>query len=165
MQTRKKKKKEGVVDLNQAKLEEFEKARPSVAASQKVPSPKNTKETKNEGDASKMPTVNKKNEKIKPIGNVAKFKDKENSFFKHDENGRLLLTRRSLIYGAIGAGALIVAGSGVKMVTDTVNNTINSVNTLKVPKANVVPSDSFSQVENTFLNVSQEFTLPYGSLV
>ena len=95
----KKKNTQGIVDLNQARLEEYEKSRPSVAASQKVPSPKREKKPSERSAEKQMPTINEKNKKIKPIGNVSEIKNKKKPFFNRDENGKLLLTRRNVIYG------------------------------------------------------------------
>ena len=159
-----KNKKEGVVDLNQAKLQDFENARPKVPSSQKVPNPNNKNRNKNPGDADKMPTINKGNKKIKPIGNVKNFKDNASKIFNRDENGKILITRRTAIYGALGAGALLIGGAGVKFVSDSVNKAVNSVDTLQVPKTSVVSSDNFSEVPDNFLTVENEIQLPYGTL-
>lgn len=162
---KKKKKNEGVVDLNQARLEENEKGRPSVAAAQKVPSPQK-KHTPSETSAEKqMPTISEKNKKIKPIGNVSEFEEtKKKPLFNRDENGKLLLTRRNVIYGAIGAGGLLAVGAGVKLATDTISNVVNSVNTLSVPKKDVINSDNLTESDTKFLTVARDITLPYGSL-
>lgn len=160
----KKKKTEGIVDLNQARLEENEKSRPSVAASQKVPSPKREKTPSERSAEKQMPTINKENKRIKPIGNVSEFKNKKKPFFNRDENGKLLLTRRNLIYGAIGAGGLLAVGTGVKFATDTISNAVNSIDTLSVSKKDVINSDNLAESENKFLSVTQDIELPYGSL-
>lgn len=165
MQKPKRRKKEGIVDLNQAKLEENENPRPSVAASQKVPSPKNKKTQDNKGDAKNMPTVKKENRTIKPIGNVRDFKEKRKPIFDRDENGRILISRRTMIYGAIGAGAVLAGAAGIKVVSDTVDKTINSIDTLSVSKNNIVSVDDFAEIPDPFLHVANEVSLPYGSLV
>lgn len=165
MCARKKKMTEGVVDLNQARLDENKKSRPSVAAAQKVPSPKREKEPSEQSAEKQMPTINEKNKKIKPIGNVSEFKDaKEQPFFNRDENGKLLLTRRNVIYGAIGVGGLLAVGTGVKFATDTISNVVNSINTLSVSKKDVINSDDLTEVEAKFLAVERDIDLPYGSL-
>lgn len=155
---------EGIVDLNQAKLEANEKIRPKVSAAQKVPSPKTTNTQKNVGDADKMPSVKKENENLKPIGNVNNFKYNRPSFINRDENGKILLTRRTLIYGAIGAGALIAGATGIKVISDNVNKNSNAVDSLSVSKSNVISSDSFTEIQESFFSVENEVTLPYGSL-
>lgn len=160
-----KKPKLGEVDLNQARLDEQEKARPKVAPTQKVNPPRSKKEPSETSAEKQMPTISEKNKKIKPIGNVNKFEDlKKKQIFNRDENGKLLLTRRNVIYGAIGAGAIVTVGAGVKFATDTVSNMVNSVNTISVPKKNVVVSDDFADAGAPFLNVIREIQLPYGSL-
>lgn len=164
MCARKKKNTQGVVDLNQARLEENEKGRPSVAAAQKVPSPKKEKQPSEKSAEKQMPTINEKNKKIKPIGNVSDFKEKKKPFFNRDENGKLLLTRRNLIYGAIGAGGLLAVGTGLKVATDTISNVVNSIKTISVPKKDVVNSDNLAESEAKFLSVAREIELPYGSL-
>ena len=164
MCARKKKNTQGVVDLNQARLEENEKGRPSVAAAQKVPSPKKEKQPSEKSAEKQMPTINEKNKKIKPIGNVSDFKEKKKPFFNRDENGKLLLTRRNVIYGAIGAGGLLAVGTGLKVATDTISNVVNSIKTISVPKKDVVNSDNLAESEAKFLSVAREIELPYGSL-
>lgn len=165
MCARKKKISEGVVDLNQARLNEKEKGRPSVAAAKKVPSPKKEKQPSEQSAEKQMPTISEKNKKIKPIGNVTEFKDaKKKPFFNRDENGKLLLTRRNVIYGAIGAGGLLAVGTGIKFATDTISNAVNAVNTLSVPKKDVINSDNLTESEAKFLSVERDISLPYGTL-
>lgn len=165
MCARRKKQKLGEVDLNQARLDEQENARPKVAPTQKINTPKERKEPSETSAEKQMPTINERNKKIKPIGNVNKFDDvQKKQIFNRDENGKLLLTRRNVIYGAIGAGAIVGVGAGVKFATDTVSNIVNSVNTLSVPKKNVVVSDNLTDSGTPYLNVAREIELPYGSL-
>lgn len=165
MCARKKKKSEGVVDLNQARLDKQESARPKVAPVKKVPTPQHKKEPKENTAEKQMPSVSEKNKKITPIGNVNEFSGtKKKPFFNRDENGKLLLTRRNVIYGAIGAGAVLVAATGVKFATDTVSNIVNHVNTISVPKKDVVNSDNLLESENPFMTVARTIELPYGSL-
>lgn len=164
MRKAKKKTEAGIVDLNQARLEDNEISRPSVLPCQKVPSPKNTNTVTNTGDSKKMPTINKENKKIKPIGNIANFDKKKNKFIERDENGKVLITRRNVIFGAIGAGVIVAGAAGTKIVTDKVNNDFGTINTLEVPKTNVINSDTLTEIPNSNLEVVDEFTLPYGSL-
>lgn len=160
----KKNKGEGIVDLNQAKLQENEKGRPKVAANQKVPSPKNAKQSPNPEKSQKMPTINEKNKTIKPIGNVSDFNEKRKPIFDRDENGKILLNRRTVIYGSIGAGAVLLGGAGIKFITDSVNKGLNSVDALSVSKSKVLSSDDLKEDEQCWLNIKHEVSLPYGSL-
>ena len=61
MVARKKKQKLGEVDLNQARLDEQENARPKVAPTQKINTPKEKKEPKETSAEKQMPTINEKN--------------------------------------------------------------------------------------------------------
>lgn len=160
----------GVVKLNKAMPGVSEKKRPSVAGKNKVPTAsitnsdilsKSNKRNATQSSKSKnIPTINSVNNKPK-ANFVDDIKDK---FSQRDKNGKLLLTRRKLIFGAIGAGALIAGASGIKFASDKISSTINNIDTLNVPKNAVVASDSFTEVENKIFKIQNNTKLPYGSL-
>lgn len=155
-------KKQGVVNLNNARPGVNEHERPVVPPQKKVPNTRRQKD-QNKNSQQSMPTVNK-TETIKPIGNVTDFKDKSRKFIPRDKNGNLLISRRNLIFGAIGAGALVVAGTGIKFATDSIRKGGNAENTLTVSKSSVINSDTLNENPEGFLNIENEIILPYGTL-
>lgn len=84
------------------------------------------------------------------------------------EGKHTTMTRRQLIVGAAGIGALIAVGAGAQVAT-TAQETNNAIATLEVPENAVVSlSDegALSALEgDTPLALSGEYKLPYGSLV
>lgn len=88
----------------------------------------------------------------------------KDKFSNIENNGKLLLTRRNLIFGAIGAGVVVVGASGIKFAADTISNNVNSIDTLKVPKGNVASSETFNDGGDAPIKVKQSINLPYGSL-
>ena len=80
-------------------------------------------------------------------------------------NGDILLTRRHFLYGAVGVGAVVAAGAGVKAYTST-KEAENAISVLTVPESAVTESTSLDEVENGGkITLSAEITLPYGTLM
>ena len=80
-------------------------------------------------------------------------------------NGDILLTRRHFLYGAVGVGAMVAAGAGVKAYTST-KEAENAISVLTVPESAVTESTSLDEVENGGkITLSAEITLPYGTLM
>lgn len=154
------KKKQGVVNLNEARLASNKK-RPSVSADKKI-SHNNLQNSKKENS---LPTINKKEKNNTSINNIKIVRgENDKKFFDRDQNGKLLITRRTLIYGAIGAGAIVAGSAGIKFATDTISNNNSSIETLSVGKNDVINSDSLTESPNQFLSVDREIELPYGTL-
>ena len=83
-----------------------------------------------------------------------------------EDHGEVLITRRRLLLGAVGIGALAVIGGGTAAVVSSGNST-PTVSTLQVPQGNVTNATSLDQVDDAGDCVSQtgEYDLPYGTLV
>ncbi len=81
-------------------------------------------------------------------------------------NGKLLLTRRQLLFGAAGVAAVAVAGSAVYM-TSKANASSDDVTNLTVAQDSVVTSDDCEFVEDAgaFFSLAATAELPYGTLV
>lgn len=155
----KKKNIEGFVDLNQARLEKNENPRPNVKSNQKVSNIQ--KNTSSKTDKTKeLPTINKSN-KVKSVKNINDSLNK--GFIPRDKNGKIIVSRRALIFGAIGVGAIAAGGAGVKFVGDKVTST-NNDNTLNVPKSNVTSSTSLTETGQGCFHITNDITLPYGTL-
>lgn len=154
--------KHGVVNLNESMLSANNKSRPSVS------SRKNSTVSKPRPSVDKTkqrPRVDKtkSSNRVKSVNNIRTPK-RQNNFVNRDNNGRILITRRALIYGGVGAAALIGIGSGAKFVGDKVSKGKETDNTLTVPKTNVIVSDNITEDEIEFLTITQDITLPYGTL-
>ena len=81
--------------------------------------------------------------------------------------GERTLTRRQLLVGAVGLGALVAVGAGAQAVTKA-KEAANAVETLSVPADAValLSSDSYSALEGDApLALAGEYKLPYGTLV
>lgn len=80
---------------------------------------------------------------------------------------KVLLTRRQLLYGAVGAGALLVAGGGAAVVTQLNKDDSGDFNFLEVPEEAVATSDDFAMLDDSSNNMVLvgNFELPYGTLV
>lgn len=82
--------------------------------------------------------------------------------------GSVLITRRQLLYGAAGLGALAaVAGGAGALVSSLGKSDEVAPNTLAVPESAVTPNTDFETLESaeSLLQVAGDFKLPYGSLV
>lgn len=80
-------------------------------------------------------------------------------------NGKLLITRRHLIYGAIGIGAVAAGGAAVKILGDQVSKGGGDFKVLEVPNNSVVQADQLEEAPaNSYLNNKFEIKLPYGTL-
>lgn len=83
---------------------------------------------------------------------------------QRDSNGKILISRRNVIFGAIGAGVLLAGASGIKYVADKVNNSISGVDTLEVAKNQIINSEDFNKIDDPKYKVSRNIQLPYGTL-
>lgn len=153
----------GYIDLNQARLEKNEKPRPKVKQNKKAASSRSKVDSSQNKESKSIPTINKTN-KVKSVNNVAKPQANKNGFFPRDNNGKLLVSRRTVIYGAIGIGAIAAGGAGIKFVGDKMGKSGNTDNTLEVPKSNVISSDTLTEDKNLNFKIAHDITLPYGSL-
>ncbi|MDO5329694.1 MAG: Tat pathway signal protein [Coriobacteriia bacterium] len=81
------------------------------------------------------------------------------------DNGKILITRRHLIYGAIGVGAAAAAGAGLKFVGEKVVGGPGSQTTIDFPVNSLVKTEELKeeQAEN-FMKTSGDVKLPYGTL-
>ena len=80
-------------------------------------------------------------------------------------NGEILLTRRHFLYGALGAGALVAAGAGVKAYTSA-KASESAISVLSVPQSAVTESTDLLEVENGGkMSLTAEISLPYGTLM
>lgn len=81
--------------------------------------------------------------------------------------GERTLTRRQLLIGAAGLGALLAVGAGAQAITKS-KEAANAVETLEVPAdaVTLLSSDAYSAVEGDApLAAAGEYKLPYGTLV
>lgn len=81
--------------------------------------------------------------------------------------GERTLTRRQLLVGAVGIGALIAVGAGAQAVSKS-HEAANAVDTIEVPSDAVasLSGDSFTAAEgDPPLALAGEYKLPYGTLV
>ena len=81
--------------------------------------------------------------------------------------GERTLTRRQLLIGAAGLGALLAVGAGAQAITKS-KEAANAVETLEVPAdaVTLLSSDTYSAVEGDApLAAAGEYKLPYGTLV
>lgn len=81
--------------------------------------------------------------------------------------GERTLTRRQLLVGAVGLGALIAVGAGAQAVTKS-QEAANAVETLDVPAdaVTLLSSDAYSALDGDApLALAGEYKLPYGTLV
>ncbi len=81
-------------------------------------------------------------------------------------HGETLITRRRLLLGIVGIGALAAIGAGGAAIVSSGDST-PTVSTLQVPQSNVTDATSLDQVDDAGDCVSQtgEYDLPYGTLV
>ena len=80
-------------------------------------------------------------------------------------NGDLVLTRRTFLYGALGAGVLAGAGVAAKHFSDE-KAAETTIETLSVPTTAVTESTSLAEQEfSNQLILSAELSLPYGTLI
>ena len=80
-------------------------------------------------------------------------------------NGKLLITRRHLIYGAVGIGAVVAGGAAVKFIGDQVSKGGGSFKVLEVQNNAVTTADQLEEAPaNSYLDVKHEIKLPYGTL-
>ena len=90
--------------------------------------------------------------------------DKE-AFSVKTGNGDIVLTRRNLLFGALGVGVLAAAGVGAKTITDNAKAQ-DEVAVLKVSKADVTESTSMTDMGyQNQLYLSGSAKLPYGTLI
>ncbi len=83
------------------------------------------------------------------------------------DNGRTLLTRRQLLLGAAGIGAVAVIGGGAAAAISSQSNSTPTIEVLQVPTGSVTAATTLSQVDDASECLSQtgEYDLDYGTLV
>lgn len=81
------------------------------------------------------------------------------------EGEQVLLTRRQLLYGAVGLGALAAVGAGVSIASGGSNGGGGEVETLEVPVDAVFSLENCTTLKKAPMTLANEFTLPYGTLV
>lgn len=80
-------------------------------------------------------------------------------------NGEILITRRQLLYGALGIGAIAAVGAGGAAISAATSNTVK-IETLTVPSASVFSLDDCTEVgADTAFKLIGDFDLPLGTLV
>ena len=90
--------------------------------------------------------------------------DKE-AFTIPTNNGGIVLTRRNLLYGAVGVGVLAAASTGVKAISEKMSQR-EEIPVLKVLKESVTESTSLSEEPHANqLYLASETRLPYGTLI
>ena len=82
-------------------------------------------------------------------------------------NSEILITRRRLLLGVLGAGVLAGVGAGATALVTNMQSNSPTIDTLKVPTSAVTNATSLVQAENPLDYVSQagEYELDYGTLL
>lgn len=81
-------------------------------------------------------------------------------------NGKVLLTRRHFLYGALGVGALAAIGGGTVAIGSLQKNDSSEISVLEVPEESVTTSDALTEVDaSSSISLKSSFELPYGTLV
>ncbi len=83
------------------------------------------------------------------------------------DNGQTLLTRRQLLLGACGVGAVAVIGGAAAATISSQSKGTPAIETLQVPTGSVTAATTLSQVDDATECLTQtgEFDLDYGTLV
>ena len=84
-----------------------------------------------------------------------------------EQRQETLISRRRLLYGAVGVGAIAVAGGAAFAYQAAVNSEDDEIRSLDAPKSALTTLGEFEALESAdaLVQLVGEFDLPYGSLV
>ena len=82
-------------------------------------------------------------------------------------NGDILITRRQLLYGAIGIGALAAVGGGASALSKVLDQKDTDATTsLSVPASSIITLDNLTKVAaEDYVSLIGQYELPYGTLL